>query len=88
MGKFKQFWAILSNFEQVWASLGKFEQVWASLGKFGQVWTSLGKFGQVRTRQQIRKMKKKGTKILVVSEEEKVRSKDKMQLEKEEIGQV
>ena len=41
------------------------------------------KFGQVRTRQQIRIMEKKGTQILVVSEEnlsvseeEKVRSKD------------
>ena len=59
----------MGKFGQVWASLGKYEQVWASLGKFGQVWASLGKFGQVWTRQQIRKMKKKGTKILVVSEE-------------------
>ena len=47
------------------------------MGKFKQVWASLDKFGQVRTRQQIRKMEKKGTKILVVSEKEKVRSKDK-----------
>ena len=38
-------------------------EIWTILGKFGQVWASLGKFGQVRTRQQIRKMEKKGTKI-------------------------
>ena len=53
----------LGNFGQVRASLGNFGQVWTSSGKFGQVRTSLGKFGQVRTRQQIRKMEKKGTKI-------------------------
>ena len=69
-GNFGQVWAILGKFRQVWASLGKFGQVWASLDKFGQVWASLGKLGQIR------KMEKKGTKILVVSEEEKVRSKD------------
>ena len=66
----------MGKFRQVWASLGKLGQVWAILGKFGQVRASLGEFGQVRTRQQIRKMEKKGTKFLVVSEKEKVRSKD------------
>ena len=56
--------------------MGKLGLFWASLGKFGQVWASLDKFGQVMTRQQIRKTEKKGTKFLLVSEEEKVRSKD------------
>ena len=54
---------------KIWIILGKLGQVWTSLGKFWQVWASLGKFGQVRTRQHIRKIEKKGTKILVVSEE-------------------
>ena len=46
----------------------------AILGKFGQFWGSLGKFGQGSKLEKW----KKGTKILVVSEEEKVRSKDTM----------
>ena len=69
--------AILGNFGQVWTSLDKFGQVWTSLG---QVWASLGEFGQVWASQDKatnQKNGKKGTKILVVSEKEKVRSKDK-----------
>ena len=35
-------------------------QIWAILGNFGQVRAILGKLDEVRTRQQIRKMKKRG----------------------------
>ena len=56
----------MSNSGQVRAILGKFGQVWASLGQFGHVWASLGKLGQGN---KLEKWKKKGTKILVGSEE-------------------
>ena len=41
---------------------GKFMQVRAILDKFRQLWASLVNLGQVRTRQQIRKMEKRGRK--------------------------
>ena len=40
----------------------KFGQVRAILDKFRQLWASLVNLGQVRTRQQIRKMEKRGRK--------------------------
>ena len=39
---------------------GKFGQYWAMLGKLGQFCASLGKLGQGKTRQQIRKLEKRG----------------------------
>ena len=42
--------------------LGNVGQVRAILDKFRQLWASLVNLGQVRTRQQIRKMEKRGRK--------------------------